>query len=182
MSHQIVSTSKFLSFVLRHHPESIGLSLDEAGWARVDELIDCAARHGRALDIGLIERVVAENNKRRFALDEDRSRIRASQGHSVKVDLGLVPRVPPDRLYHGSATRFMESNLAEGHCPRGRQHVHLSPDRETAEAVGRRHGKLVVFAVESGAMAEAGHSFYLSDNGVWLVDEVPARFLAPLAS
>ena len=177
MDKQLVQTSKFLSFVLRHRPEEIGLELDENGWADVEELIAAARRHGRELSRPLIEEVVAKNDKKRFTLSPEGKRIRAAQGHSHPVDLGLPSVEPPEILYHGTATRFVDSILRDGLSPGQRQHVHLSPDEQTATAVGRRHGKPVVLRVRAGAMHRAGHMFCLSENGVWLTDNVPIQFI-----
>ncbi|MBX9623218.1 MAG: RNA 2'-phosphotransferase [Gemmataceae bacterium] len=173
----LVRVSKFLSLVLRHKPEQIGLSLDPNGWADVDELIRLATAAGRRLDRPLLDRIVAENDKKRFAFSDDGRRIRASQGHSVEVDLALSPVTPPELLYHGTATRFLDSIRATGLRPGSRQHVHLSADEATATTVGRRHGVPVVLVVKADEMAAAGHSFYRSANGVWLTERVPAEFL-----
>lgn len=173
----LVRASKFLSLVLRHRPEHIGITLDSAGWVAVDELLSAAQRSGLPLDRATLERVVAENDKRRFAFSADGARIRASQGHSVGVDLGLAPQTPPDVLFHGTATRFLESIRQEGLKPGSRTHVHLSADEETACTVGRRHGSPVVLRVEAGAMHRDGHEFLRSENGVWLARAVPARYL-----
>jgi putative RNA 2'-phosphotransferase len=180
MESRLVRTSKLLSYLLRHRPESIGLQLDAAGWADIDELIRCANAHGKQLSRELIEEAVATNSKNRFALSADRTRVRANQGHSIPVDLGLAPVAPPDHLYHGTATRFLDSIMSTGLHSRSRQHVHLSGDRETAVKVGQRHGKPVVLLVAAGAMATAGHLFYLSANQVWLTTEVPAEYLTVL--
>lgn len=171
-----VSASKFLSLVLRHKPELIDLHLDEAGWADIDDLIRQARDH-HALDRAIIERVVANNAKQRFAISDDGRRIRANQGHSIDVDLGLAPRTPPDLLYHGTATRFVAAIRREGLNKRGRQHVHLSADAVTATNVGARHGKPVVLTIHAGVMATAGHVFLRSANGVWLADAVPPAFI-----
>ncbi|MBX9623145.1 MAG: RNA 2'-phosphotransferase [Gemmataceae bacterium] len=173
----LVRVSKFLSLVLRHKPHEIGLALDPNGWADVDELIRLANVAGRRLDRPLLERVVAENDKKRFAFSDDGRRIRASQGHSVEVELDLPPVAPPDLLYHGTATRFLPSIRATGLRPGSRQHVHLSADETTAATVGRRHGEPVVLVVRAGEMAAAGFPFYRSVNGVWLTERVPAEFL-----
>ncbi len=169
-------TSKFLSFVLRHKPEAIGLELDAKGWVLLSELIEKAASEIQ-LTQALIERVVETSDKQRFALSEDGTRIRANQGHSVKVDLDLVPVDPPAVLYHGTATRFLSSILNEGLRPGRRHHVHLSTDVETATSVGQRHGKPVILTIASGEMHAQGHVFFRSDNGVWLTDKVPPAFL-----
>jgi len=142
----------------------------------VAELIEKAGAHGRRLDRGLIEDVVAGSDKKRFSLSPDGELIRANQGHSFPVDLGLEPVEPPAVLYHGTAQRFLDSILASGLQPRSRQHVHLSEDWETATKVGQRHGKPVVLEIDAAAMAEAGHTFYRSANGVWLTDRVPTSF------
>ena len=175
MSH-LVSTSKFLSLVLRHQPEIIGLSLDDAGWADIDVLIRLSQPH-RPLTRALIEQVVEENSKQRFAISEDGRRIRANQGHSIDVELGLQPLAPPTRLYHGTATRFVDAIRRVGLVKRSRQQVHLSADADTATSVGARHGKPAVLIVRAGEMAAAGHAFFRSENGVWLTDGVPVGFI-----
>jgi putative RNA 2'-phosphotransferase len=173
----VVRVSKFLSRVLRHAPESIGLTLDPQGWAGVDELLDGAKRAGVPLTPELLQQVVAENDKQRFTLSADGRRIRANQGHSIPVDLGLEPRQPPAQLYHGTADRFVADIRRDGLSPRRRNHVHLSPDEATATRVGARHGRPVVLVIEAALMHDAGHTFYLSDNGVWLTDRVPPEFI-----
>jgi putative RNA 2'-phosphotransferase len=177
MKKNIVKYSKFLSLILRHQPEIIGLSLDENGWAEVSQLIELANKQGTALTPELLEEVVATNDKKRFAFNADKSRIRASQGHSIAVDLALVPQQPPAYLFHGTATRFLDSIRDRGLLPGSRQHVHLSEDESIAKNVGQRHGKPIVLKVRSGEMAQAGTSFFLSDNGVWLTDNVPSQYL-----
>ncbi len=177
MPDELTRTSKFLSFVLRHKPEAIGLTLDANGWADVEELIRRANETGEPLTRELLERVVADNDKQRFILSEDGTRIRANQGHSVAIDLALTPVEPPDVLFHGTATRFLDSIRTHGLRPGGRQHVHLSADESTATKVGQRHGKPVVLRVRAGAMWAVGHAFFLSANGVWLTDCVPTEFL-----
>lgn len=177
MARNLVQISKFLSLVLRHKPETIGLSLDAGGWLAVDALIEGANRAGVALDEALLREVVARHDKRRFAFSADGTRIRAVQGHSVPVDLGLEPRVPPDRLYHGTATRFLTSIRKEGLLPQQRQFVHLSPDAETATRVGQRHGVPVVLVINAAAMHHESYTFYLSENGVWLTGTVPVRYI-----
>jgi putative RNA 2'-phosphotransferase len=177
MSEYLTRTSKFLSLVLRHKPEEIGLTLDENGWASVEELIASANRAGRKLDRATVEQVVAASDKRRFALSPDGARIRANQGHSVDVDLALEPRQPPEILFHGTATRFLESIREQGLLPGSRQHVHLSLDEPTAIKVGQRHGKPVVLKVRAGEMGRAGIAFFCSENGVWLTEKVTGAYI-----
>jgi putative RNA 2'-phosphotransferase len=173
MDRALVPVSKFLSKVLRHAPESVGLRLDEAGWAEVGDLLDAAERAGVPIDRATLERVVAENDKRRFAFSEDGRRIRASQGHSVDVDLGLEAKEPPEVLFHGTAAASLDAIRREGLRPGRRTHVHLSVDEATAVAVGSRHGAPVVLRVAAGRLHREGRRFYRSDNGVWLTDTVP---------
>ena len=173
----LVTLSKFMSLVLRHKPQEIGLALDENGWADVAELIARANLKGVRLTRNDLLTIVETNDKKRFALSEDGTRIRASQGHSVAVDLALSPVAPPARLFHGTASRFLESIRAQGLLRGRRQHVHLSPDEATATKVGQRHGKPVVLQVLSGKMHQAGRQFFHSANGVWLTDHVPAEYL-----
>ncbi|MEU2181126.1 RNA 2'-phosphotransferase [Streptomyces thermolilacinus] len=170
-----VKVSKYLSRHLRHQPERIGLVLDPQGRVAVEDLLHAMARHGMPLTRAELEHVVAVNDKRRFALDGDR--IRASQGHTVDVDLGLPPATPPPYLYHGTVATALDAIRAEGLRPMRRHHVHLSPDRETATRVGARRGRPVVLAVDAGAMHRDGHVFHVSANGVWLTDAVPACHL-----
>lgn len=177
MDPSLVRTSKFLSLVLRHDPGKIGLRLDDAGWADVDALLSAAAAAGVRIDRPTLERVVAENDKKRFAFSEDGKRIRASQGHSVDVDLGLQPQTPPELLFHGTATRFVDSIRENGLHSASRTHVHLSADEATATSVGQRHGRPVVLTIAAGRMHRDGHAFYRSDNGVWLTDAVPAQYI-----
>ncbi|MFD0022749.1 RNA 2'-phosphotransferase [Streptomyces sp. NPDC058382] len=170
-----VKVSKYLSKHLRHQPERIGLRLDAHGWVPIDELLGATARHGFPLTRAELDHVVASNDKQRFAVEGDR--IRASQGHSVDVDLDLPPVEPPAYLYHGTVGRFMNTIRSEGLRPMERTHVHLSPDRETATRVGARRGRPVVLSVDAGAMHLAGHTFCVSANGVWLTAAVPPEFL-----
>lgn len=180
-SSQLVNASKFLSLVLRHKPETIGITLDAEGWADIVELLRKSSSHtpGLRLNRALLEEVVATSDKKRFTISEDGQRIRANQGHSVSVDLGLKPVEPPAELFHGTATRFEASIRAEGLIKQSRQHVHLSPDYETAVKVGQRHGKPVVLRINAKAMHEAGHEFFISENGVWLTDGVPPEYILP---
>lgn len=178
MSKQHTDTSKFLSFVLRHEPQAIGLTLDREGWAEIAALIDGAKQSGRALDEALIRDVVASSDKKRFAISADGLRIRAAQGHSTQsVAITYAEKVPPEFLYHGTATRFLESILKEGLKPGERQHVHLSEDVQTATAVGQRYGKPVVLKIEALRMHQQGFKFYQAENGVWLANCVPPEQL-----
>ena len=174
----VTRTSKRLSYVLRHDPGSVGLALDAAGWVDVDALLDALARHGAPLSRGELERVVRENDKQRFVLDQDRRHIRASQGHSVPVELGHPAAPPPAELYHGTPRRNLDAIRARGLVAGRRHAVHLSADVETARRVGARRGEPVVLAVDAAAMAADGHVLTRSENGVWLVASVPSRYLA----
>lgn len=169
--------SKFLSYVLRHRPDAVGLELDEAGWVEVDVLIEAARAHGRALTREAVDEVVATSPKRRFALSADGRRIRANQGHSVPVSLGLEPLAPPETLFHGTVAAALEGIRARGLVRMERHHVHLSADRETAARVGGRRGRAIILEVRAQAMHRAGFVFFRSDNGVWLTDRVPLEYL-----
>jgi putative RNA 2'-phosphotransferase len=169
--------SKFLSLVLRHRPDTIGIALDREGWVAVDTLLAGCRVHGHDITRALLDDVVATNPKRRFAFSEDGSRIRANQGHSVEVELGYRPQQPPDVLFHGTIADFLPAIRAEGLCKMRRHHVHLSPDAATAAVVGRRRGAPVVLRVLAGRMHGDGHVFFLSDNGVWLTDTVAPRYI-----
>lgn len=172
-----VRISKYLAKHLRHQPERIGLTLDRHGWVGVEELLGAAAAHGFPFSRQELEQVVAENDKQRYALDTAGDRIRASQGHSVTVELDLPAVEPPAVLYHGTVSRHVAAIRRDGLRRMNRQHVHLSPDRETATRVGSRRGKAVVLVVDAGAMHRTGHVFWRSANGVWLVNGVPPEFL-----
>jgi putative RNA 2'-phosphotransferase len=173
-----IRLSKFLSLILRHQPEKVGLKLDEAGWVGVTELLEVSARHGHPMTLQSLQHIVATSEKKRFALSEDGQRIRASQGHSVEVELGYAPATPPALLYHGTVDRFLNSIRENGLIKGDRHHVHLSADTATASTVGARRGKPVVLTIDAAGMAREGLLFYLSANGVWLTDHVPARFMA----
>jgi putative RNA 2'-phosphotransferase len=174
---RIVRVSKYLSKHLRHQPERIGLTLEAGGWVQVDDLLAACGRNQMRVTREELAEVVATNAKKRFSFDDAGARIRASQGHSVEVDLELAPVIPPDVLYHGTGHRAVESIRRDGLRKMNRHHVHLSADTETATRVGARHGRPVVFIVDAKAMQAAGHTFYRSDNSVWLTDEVPSDFL-----
>jgi putative RNA 2'-phosphotransferase len=170
MNSKIVKTSKFLSLILRHKPETIAAKLDSEGWLSIDELI---AKSKTPLTRELIEEVVVTNDKKRFTISEDGNFIRASQGHSINVDLQFKAIEPPSILYHGTATRFLASILKEGLTPQNRQHVHLSATKTTAVAVGKRHGKPVILTIDAASLFKGGQEIYLSENSVWLTNAVP---------
>ena len=177
MRQDLVKLSKFLSYVLRHRPDEIGIQLDRQGWVDVNTLVQQANAHGYPLTRPLIAKIVATNNKKRFSFSPDRQKLRANQGHSVSIDLGLVPQLPPTVLYHGTAVQFLASILATGLNPGNRHHVHLSPDVDTAFKVGRRHGEPVILQVAAQQMQTDGYLFYCSTNGVWLTDRVAPLYL-----
>ena len=175
---ELTKLSKFISLVLRHRPELIGIEMDDQGWVDTRELIDKSSKIGQKLDLPALQYIVENNNKKRFLFNEDQSRIRASQGHSVKIDLGYKPVNPPEFLYHGTTSKYLGNIMQEGLKKRKRHHVHLSADKETARQVGGRHGKPKILIVHSGDMQKSGYKFYQSDNGVWLTDHVPENFIS----
>jgi putative RNA 2'-phosphotransferase len=177
MQNRMVKISKFLSLVLRHQPEKIGLKLDPAGWVPVEELLEACQSHEFPLTENELEAVVAGSDKQRFSFSDDRLLIRANQGHSVNIDLGYQPLAPPEELYHGTVNRFLMSILDSGLSKGKRHHVHLSADLETAQKVGARRGMPVILRVMSGLMHRAGYLFFRSENGVWLTDKVPPEYL-----
>ena len=177
MKDQLKHISKFMSLVLRHKPEEIGLQLDENGWAPVDELISKMNVRGIIVDHDIINRVVETNDKKRFAFNDDKTLIRANQGHSIDIELNLPEAVPPDLLYHGTTEKYLESIFKEGLKSQNRKHVHLSVTVETAKSVGSRHGKPVILSINAKAMHQAGCKFYLSENKVWLTDAVPVEYI-----
>lgn len=177
MAHSTVKFSKLLSYVLRHRPEKIGIALNPQGWVTVETLLQQATVHGYPLTRPLLEEIVKTNSKQRFSFSADGSKIRANQGHSVSVDLGLSAQVPPAVLFHGTAQRFLASIFATGLHSGDRQHVHLSQEIETAYAVGKRHGKPVILEVVFQEMYANGFLFFQSDNGVWLTHSVAPQYL-----
>lgn len=178
MSKQHADVSKFLSYVLRHEPHAIGITLDSEGWAQIDALIAGAQHAGKTLDVELIRAVVAGSDKKRFALSDDGRRIRAVQGHSTDtVAIQREPKQPPEFLYHGTATRFLDSILAEGLRAGERHHVHLSEDASTATTVGQRYGKPVLLRIEAQRMHRQGFVFFQADNEVWLTERVPKEHI-----
>lgn len=172
-----VEISKFLSLVLRHKPETIGIELDENGWTDIDFLIEKSTHAGMEITPAILKRIVDTNSKKRFAIDEIHNKIRANQGHSVEVELGYTPQKPPEVLYHGTAEHSVTQILKTGLEKRSRHHVHLSAEVETAISVGKRYGKPFVFQVMAGDMWREGFEFFVSENGVWLTDHVPAAYL-----
>lgn len=171
-------TSVFISLILRHQPDVIGISLDRNGWANVHELINGINKTGKySIDMPMLEEIVRTDNKKRYSFNEDKSKIRANQGHSINVDVELKEAVPPEILYHGTGEKYVDSINAEGLKPKSRLYVHLSKDVETAVKVGSRHGKPVVYIVASGEMYRHGYKFYVSENGVWLTKNVPVDFM-----
>lgn len=173
--------SKLLSLVLRHRPETIGITLDAAGWVEVDDLLSRLPQAGVSMTRAQLEHIVNTNDKKRFVLSEGGDRIRANQGHSLPVDLGLKPRQPPDLLFHGTARKSLASIMREGLKRGRRQHVHLHTDRRLAEIVGRRHGDPVLLQITAGRMWSDGHVFFRSENSVWLTEAVPIRYLDEFA-
>lgn len=170
-------TSKYLSYLLRHNPAALDLKMDAQGWVDVDELLTKMVGSGRSITYADLQQLVRENDKQRFKLDETNRRIRANQGHSIKVDLKLEEKEPPAVLYHGTARQNQEVILREGLKKMNRQHVHLSADVETARKVGSRYGKLVILQVDCQAMRADQHLFFLSENGVWLTEQVPSAYI-----
>ncbi|NET72188.1 MAG: RNA 2'-phosphotransferase [Sphaerospermopsis sp. SIO1G2] len=174
---RLTKISKYLSKHLRHTPEKIGLKLSPGGWVSVNELLIACAKNKFTITLEELKEVVNTNDKKRFSFDETFSLIRANQGHSVEIDLQLQPIVPPDKLYHGTGRSSVKSILQTGISKMSRHHVHLSTDVTTAKKVGKRHGKPVVFLVNTGEMSKDGYIFYCADNGVWLVNHVPVQYL-----
>ena len=175
-----VSLGRFISLVLRHDPESAGVTLDEHGWADVDGLIKGVCATGRKLDMETLERIVRENNKQRYSFNEDKTRIRANQGHSVDVDVQMQEAVPPDVLYHGTADRLLDDIREKGILKMSRRFVHLSKDMDTAEKVGARHGKPVVLVIDTAKMSADGYIFRISENGVWQSEDIPWRYVTEI--
>ncbi len=175
---EIKRISKFLSLLLRHQPETIGLNLDQNGWADVEELIHKSKKRRMYFSSSDLEKVVEENDKQRFSFNQDKSKIRANQGHSIKnINLEFEAIEPPENLYHGTVEKFLESINTSGLQKISRQHVHLSEDLITATKVGRRRGKPIILVINSGLMFREGYEFYKSKNGVWLTDKVPSKFI-----
>ncbi len=174
---QIANISKFLSLVLRHQPETIGIQLDQNGWTDITELIAKSNGYGIQFDRETLNHIVETNSKKRFAINDTNDKIRASQGHSIEIELGYTNQIPPELLFHGTAVKFVKSILDTGLEKRNRQHVHLSADIETAIKVGQRHGNPIVFKILAEQMYNDKFEFFISDNGVWLTDNVPTKYL-----
>ena len=168
--------SKYISLILRHKPEVIGISLDEHGWANVDELIAGVSKT-HPIDMAVLEQIVSEDEKQRYSFNEDKTLIRANQGHSIPVDVELDEKEPPEILYHGTGEKYVDSIDKEGLIPKSRLYVHLSSNEETAYKVGQRHGKPVIYIVKSGEMYRDGYKFFCSVNNVWLTKKVPVQYL-----
>lgn len=169
--------SKFLSYVLRHNPDKLGITIDGNGWTSVEMLLQKINTGEYSLSMEELEEVVATNTKKRFSFNEDKTQIRANQGHSIKVDLALQPKQPPTYLYHGTVEKFMQSIREKGLLKGSRHHVHLSADKETATNVGSRRGKPIILTIKSGDMHAQNHTFYQSENGVWLTETVPTEYI-----
>lgn len=180
MTTNIAATSRFLSYVLRHRPDTIGVNLDEGGWIAIETLLAALARHGRPITRDVINQLAAGTDKQRFEVKNDR--IRAAQGHSIQVDLHLPPVAPPPLLYHGTVERFLARIRDEGLQPRGRTYVHLSADPQTAAAVGTRRGNPIVLTIDAAGMHQHGFTFYQAANGVWLTNHVPPQWLNTYSS
>jgi len=174
----LTGKSKYLSLLLRHSPEAAHLAMDSNGWVAIQQIEENTCTNGKnSLSEAVIREIVKTDSKQRYMISQDGTKIRASQGHSIKVDLVLDKKEPPDVLYHGTAERFLANIMESGLKPMGRQYVHLSVDKDTAFTVGARHGKPVVLSVDAKAMYKDGHEFYLSDNNIWMTDAVPSKYI-----
>jgi putative RNA 2'-phosphotransferase len=173
----LIKLSRFLSYVLRHKPDAIGLTMEKDGWVNVEELLLKMNGNGKVITLATLRTIVQQDDKQRYSFNEDQTRIRANQGHSIEVDLKLEPLEPPEYLYHGTTGRNLDSIQQKGLLKQQRHHVHLSENTETAKRVGARYGKPVILTIQAAAMAKAGHVFYRSENHVWLTDTVPPKFI-----
>ena len=169
--------SKYLSLILRHRPDVIGITLDEHGWANVNKLIQGIAKNNTGFNMEILEEIVRTDSKQRYSFNDDKTLIRANQGHSIPVDVELEEKEPPSELYHGTGEKYVESINKKGLIPKSRLYVHLSKDMGTAIKVGKRHGNCVLYIVKAAEMYRDGYKFYLSKNGVWLTNEVPVKYL-----
>lgn len=173
----LTNLSRYMSLILRHKPEVIGITLDEHGWASVNDLICGIEKNNPGFNMDILEQIVRTDSKQRYSFNGDKSLIRANQGHSINVDVELKEKEPPEYLYHGTGEKYVKSINQDGLIPKSRLYVHLSKDIKTAENVGKRHGKEVVYRINSGQMYRDGYKFYLSENGIWLTKEVPIKYL-----
>lgn len=174
----LIKISRYISLLLRHKPELAGITLDMHGWADVNEIITAVCNHyQQPFSMIELEAIVANDNKCRYTFNEEKTLIRANQGHSVDVDVELKKAVPPDILWHGTADKFVKSIDEQGLAPQNRLYVHLSSDVETALSVGKRHGVPVIYMVDCASMLADGHEFFISRNKVWLTKSVPAKYL-----
>ena len=169
--------SKYMSLILRHKPDVIGIELDEHGWANVNDLISGIEKDNHGFNFELLEEIVRSDSKQHYSFNDDKSFIRANQGHSVNVDVELKEKEPPEYLYHGTGEKYVKSINQDGLIPKSRLYVHLSKDIKTAENVGKRHGKEIIYRINSGRMYRNGYKFYLSENGIWLTKEAPVKYL-----
>lgn len=169
--------SKYMSLILRHKPDVIGIELDEHGWANVNDLISGIEKDNHGFNFELLEEIVRSDSKQRYSFNDDKSLIRANQGHSINVDVELKEKEPPEYLYHGTGEKYVKSINQDGLIPKSRLYVHLSKDIKTAENVGKRHGKEIIYRINSGRMYRNGYKFYLSENGIWLTKEAPVKYL-----
>lgn len=175
-----VKLSRFISLILRHKPEAIGLTLDNQGYLLVDDLIKGLNATGNHIDRGMLDEIISTDNKGRYSYDSSETKIRANQGHSIKVDVELLEETPPTTLYHGTSGKHMDDIMKHGLSGMKRTYVHLSEDYDTAVNVGSRKGAPIILKVDTAKMIEVGHKFYISKNGVWLTDNVPTKFISRL--
>ena len=173
----LTNLSRYMSLILRHKPEVIGITLDEHGWASVNDLICGIEKNNPGFNMDILEQIVRIDSKQRYSFNDDKSLIRANQGHSVNVDVELKEKEPPEYLYHGTGEKYVKSINQDGLIPKSRLYVHLSKDIKTAENVGKRHGKEIIYRINSGRMYRNGYKFYLSENGIWLTKEAPVKYL-----
>lgn len=173
----LVKLGKYLSLILRHKPDVIGIELDKYGWAVIDELIEGINKTGRFINEEILDEIVETNNKKRYQYNDDHTKIRANQGHSINVNVDLQERIPPNPLYHGTALNYLDKIKQLGITKMNRLHVHLSKDIETAKNVGKRHGQPIVLVIDTKAMVEDGYVFYFSNNGVWLCNDIDYKYI-----
>lgn len=177
MTNKKTNLSKLMSYVLRHHPEELGITLDENGWVDLKNFTQSLQSRDKTISVDNVREVVESCEKQRFSIDETQQKIRANQGHSIQVDLQLRAQQPPDILYHGTVDRFLDAILRVGLLPQQRHHVHLTESLNTAKSVGARRGRAVILEIETGELVSNGAQFYLSENQVWLIDHVPAQYI-----